>query len=234
MKKFIVTPIGIGIVLVIVVVFGVFFGEVSVDSKSDVKMFDVPKDLKSVTISGTLKPYDIPANAPQSSTEPEFVLVPDKNYPEVNGAITIALYNLMQIPENPEHVQITGFFNPNSPDWYYPEQTQRTQQVIFVEKIIQIKPIDLGNKFTTQELRSQYDKIQEEYQSQKSKYLTNEITEEQYLSNLNELNKSELELYENVKNHTFQRDEMTEYNFWYRGVMKFPTSIEQEISKITQ
>ena len=234
-------PIKIGIVITIIIlgIYLAFLGDWEnssnpVTQSDETKMLDVPEGLKLVTINGKIKPYEVPSGAPQSNIEPKFVIIPDKNYPEVNGAISIALYNLKQYPENPEHVQLIGYYNPKNPDWYYPNQTQRTQQVLFVEKLVQLEPIDLGNKFTTQELRTTYDQIQNELQTQKDQFLANTISEEQYLKNLDELNKAELKLYENVKNHTFARDEMTEYNFWYRGVMKFPTSIEQEISRVTQ
>ena len=197
-----------------------------------VKVHDVPEGLAYVTISGKIKSYDPPSGAPQSDVEPEFVLVTDKDYPELPGVISVELYNVIQLPENLEHVQVTGFFNPKNPDWYYPEQKQRTQQVIFVEEIIQLELIDLGNEYTTQELRDKYDVIQNTYQSLKEQYSVNEISIEEYLADLEKLAESELELYEDVKEHTFDRDEMTEYNFWYRGVMKFPTAIEQEISNI--
>jgi len=241
MNKGILVGIGIAVV-VLAAIIGISFSLFGDDKKNfdltkypnEIIMVDVPEGLKLVTISGKIKPYETPSGAPQSNVEPEFVIVTDKNYPDVGNAIIIALYNLKQYPENPEHVQITGYYNPKNPDWYYPEQTQRTQQVIFVEKISQLEPIDYGNKFTTQELRMTYDEIQKEFQTQQDQYLSNKISVEQYLKNLDELSKAELKLYEDVKNHTFGRDEMTDYNFWHRGVMKFPTTIEQEISRITQ
>jgi len=201
---------------------------------TNTKTYDVPTDLPSVTISGKLKSYTPPLNAPQSETEPEYVLITDKDYPELSGAIQIALYNVDTLPENLEHVQVTGYFNPQNPDWYYPEQEQRVQQVIFVEQIIQLDPIDLGNEYTTQQLRERYDEIHLQFQSTKEQFMVDEITQEQYLSTLEGLVQNELQLYEDVKNHTFGRDEMTDYNFWHRGVMKFPTIIEQEISRMLE
>jgi hypothetical protein len=234
--------IGIGVIIaIIIIVASVYtFTEKTVDFDSPqkqtivAKIFDIPEGLNAVTISGKIKKYETPSGAPQSDYEPEFMLFPDENYPEINGAIQVALYNVKYLPEDSEHVQITGHFNPKNPDWYYPEQTQRTQQVIFVENIIHLDPIDLKNEFTTAELRLRYDKIQNEFQSQKDLYSSNEISKEQYLNNLDSLIQDELKLYQDVKDHTFGRDEMTEYNFWYRGVMKFPTTIEQEVSRITQ
>jgi|GEM_PF-2809425 len=197
---------------------------------TDGKMYDVPKDLLYVTISGKLKQYETPLNAPKSDTEPEFVLVTDKNYPELPGVIQVALYNVKHLPENPEHIQVSGYFDPKTPDWYYPEQG-KTKQVVYVEKMLQLDPIDLGNKHTTQELRDRYDQLQKEFEDVKKGFGSGEISQERYVSALESLAEHEIQLYNDVEEHTFDRDEMTEYNFWHRGVMKFPTTIEQELSK---
>ena len=189
---------------------------------------EVPLDLLHVIIDGKIKPYEIPLNAPYSETEPTFVLVPDKSYPELYGAVQIALYNVGTLPENFEHVRVFGYFDPKSPDWYYPEQG-RTKQVIFVEDVIQLDPVDLGNEYTAQQLRDRYDQLQKEFEDIKKEFTSGTISQELYLSALESLAENEIELYNDVKKHTFDRDEMTEYNFWHRGVMKFPTSIEQEI-----
>ncbi|MDH3341379.1 MAG: hypothetical protein OEL84_08855 [Nitrosopumilus sp.] len=50
-----------------------------------VKVHDVPEGLAYVTVSGKIKSYDPPSGAPQSDVEPEFVLVTDKDYPELPG-----------------------------------------------------------------------------------------------------------------------------------------------------
>ena len=228
---------GIIIALAVIVISALLYSyeEAGIDfsNTSVSNIHEIPEGLSMVTVDGKLKPYDTPAGATQSQNEPEFVLVPDKNYPELQGAIQVALYNVQDIPKNPEHVQIAGYYNPKNPDWYYPEQTQRTQQVIYVEKILQLEPIDLGNKYTTQELRDRYDQIQNDYQNAKDQFMADKIPKAEYMTNLKQLVQQELQLYDDVKNHTFARDEMTEYNFWHRGVMKFPTSIEREISSLS-
>lgn len=231
----------IGISVIVIVIAGNYLQNqtsVSLDLMSDTpqkqttgaRIYDVPEDLSYVTISGKIKPYEIPLNAPQSDTEPEFVLVTDKNYPELQGAIQIALYNVMNLPENSEHVQVSGYFNPENPDWYYPEQG-RVKQAVYVEDIIQLEPIDLGNKYATQQLRDRYDQLQKEFEDIKDEFTSGKISQERYVSALESLAEHEIQFYTDVKEHTFASDEMTEYNFWHRGVMKFPTTIEQEISK---
>ncbi|WP_428324611.1 hypothetical protein [Nitrosopumilus sp.] len=197
---------------------------------TDTEIVAVPVDLLHVIIDGKIKPYEIPLNAPYSENEPTFVLVPNKSYPELYGAIQVALYNVEHLPNNLENVQVSGYFDPESPDWYYPEQG-RTKQVIFVEDVMQLEPVDLGNKYTTQQLRDRYDQIHKEFEDIKEEFVSGNISQEQYVSTLESLAGHELELFQDVKEHTFERDEMTQYNFWHRGVMKFPTTIEQEISK---
>lgn len=201
-------------------------------SASGAKIHEVPEGLEIITVSGKLKPYDSPSGAPPSDLEPEFVLVTDRNYQEMPGVIQVELYNVRYLPENPEYVQVTGYYNPTNPDWVYPEQTQRTQQVIFVEDLIELKPIETGNEYSTQELQDRYDQIQNNFQNIKNQFNQNQITKGEYITVLEKLVDSELDLYEDAKEHTFERDEMTEYNFWHRGVMKFPTTLEQELSMI--
>jgi len=215
-------------VFVAVVTTGIYIVQ---NHSTDATIIAVPIDLLHVVVDGKIKPYEIPLNAPYSENEPTFVLVPDKSYPELYGAVQIALYNVGTLPESFEHVRVFGYFDPKSPDWYYPEQG-RTKQVIFVEDVVQIEPVDHGNKYTTQQLRDRYDQLQKEFEDVKEEFTSGTISQERYVSALESLAEHELQLYDDVKEHTFDRDEMTEYNFWYRGVMKFPTTIEQEISNL--
>ncbi|ABX13251.1 hypothetical protein [Nitrosopumilus maritimus] len=221
-------PIGIGIVVVAIIV-GIFY---LAPNLFVVTTMDVPEDLLHVQIDGKIKPYETPLNAPQSDRKPEYVLIPNKIYSELHGAIQIALYNVGTLPENLQHVQVSGFYDPEAPDWYYPEQ-DRTKQVIFVNDIVELEPVDLGNKYTTQELRDRYDQIHKEFELLKEEFSSGNMPQENYLSALQSLAEHEVELFLDVKEHTFERDEMTEYNFWHRGVMKFPTTLEQEVTKLT-
>ena len=232
MNKTIPIGIGIGIAVIVAVIAGSYFVQNQIfdttQKQTGARIYDVPQDLSYVTINGKIKPYDIPLNAPQSDTEPEFVLVTDKNYAELQGAIQIALYNVMNLPENSEYVRVSGYYNPENPDWYYPEQG-RIKQVIFVENVIQLEAIGLENKYSTQELRDRYDQLQKEFEDIKEEFTSGKISQELYVSALESLAEHEIQLFTDVKEHTFERDEMTEYNFWHRGVMKFSTTIEQEI-----
>ena len=71
------------------------------------------------------------------------------------------------------------------------------------------------------------------FEDAKKGFDSGEISQERYVSALENLAEHEMQLYNDIKEHTFDRDEMAEYNFWYRGVMKFPTTIEQELSKMS-
>ena len=223
-----VIPISIGIIMIVMSAGGIYL----IQNPSEVTTMDVPEDLLYVQINGQIKPYETPLNAPQSDNEPEFILIPDKNYQDIQGAVQIALYNIKQLPENLQHVQVSGYYDPKSPDWYYPEQG-RTKQVIFVKDIAELEPVDLGNEYTTQQLRDRYDQIHREFEVLKEELASGKVSEENYISALESLAEHEVQLFKDVKEHTFERDEMIEYNFWHRGVMKFPTTLEQEVTKLT-
>ncbi|MCA9828344.1 MAG: hypothetical protein KC444_08160 [Nitrosopumilus sp.] len=223
-----VIPISIGIIMIVMSAGGIYL----IQNPSEVTTMDVPEDLLYVQINGQIKPYETPLNAPQSDNEPEFILIPDKNYQDIQGAVQIALYNIKQLPENLQHVQVSGYYDPKSPDWYYPEQG-RTKQVIFVKDIAELEPVDLGNEYTTQQLRDRYDQIHREFEVLKEELASGKVSEENYIFALESLAEHEVQLFKDVKEHTFERDEMIEYNFWHRGVMKFPTTLEQEVTKLT-
>ena len=223
-----VIPISIGIIMIVMSAGGIYL----IQNPSGVTTMDVPEDLLYVQINGQIKPYETPLNAPQSDNEPEFILIPDKNYQDIQGAVQIALYNIKQLPENLQHVQVSGYYDPKSPDWYYPEQG-RTKQVIFVKDIAELEPVDLGNEYTTQQLRDRYDQIHREFEVLKEELASGKVSEENYIFALESLAEHEVQLFKDVKEHTFERDEMIEYNFWHRGVMKFPTTLEQEVTKLT-
>ena len=96
-----------------------------------------------------------------------------------------------------------------------------------------MEPVDLGNEYTTQQLRDRYDQIHREFEVLKEELASGKVSEENYIFALESLAEHEVQLFKDVKEHTFERDEMIEYNFWHRGVMKFPTTLEQEVTKLT-
>ncbi|OBQ57414.1 hypothetical protein JJL45_15970 [Tamlana sp. s12] len=82
---------------------------------------------------------------------------------------------------------------------------------------------------TTEALKSRFEAIQSTFKTQQHLFSTKQISESKYLKHLKKLRKKELKLFKAVKRHEFGADEMTDYNFWHQGVLKFPTQIEQEL-----
>ena len=91
---------------------------------------------------------------------------------------------------------------------------------------------DLEIKYTTQQLRERYNQLHQEFESIKEEFASGKISQENYVSALVSLAEHEKDLFQDVMEHNFEKNEMTEYNFWYRGVMKFSSTIEQELAKI--
>ncbi len=48
------------------------------------------------------------------------------------------------------------------------------------------------------------------------------------------LKEAQRQLYEDVSNHDFGDDELKEYNYWVRGVKKFPSQLDQEFNHIKE
>ncbi|WP_194766827.1 hypothetical protein [Tamlana sp. I1] len=82
---------------------------------------------------------------------------------------------------------------------------------------------------TTEALKSRFEAIQNTFKTQQHLFSTKQISESKYLRQLKKLRKKELKLFKAVKKHEFKANEMTDYNFWHQGVLKFPTQIEQEL-----
>ncbi|WP_067144630.1 hypothetical protein [Pseudotamlana agarivorans] len=86
---------------------------------------------------------------------------------------------------------------------------------------------------TTEALKSRFEAIQSAFKTQQHLFSTKHISESKYLRQLKKLRKKELKLFKAVKRHEFGSDEMTDYNFWHQGVLKFPTQIEQKLLQYT-
>ncbi len=74
--------------------------------------------------------------------------------------------------------------------------------------------------------------ITSEHNQLKLDYAQMKISQFQYFENLKELSKKEDDLFKEVKLHKFEN--ITEYNYWHRGRLKFPSNIKMEIFRITQ
>jgi hypothetical protein len=71
-----------------------------------------------------------------------------------------------------------------------------------------------------------------EYNQLKIDYIQMKITREEYLARLKSLSTKEDDLFNEVRDHKF--DDITEYNYWHRGRLKFPGSIKTELDLITK
>jgi hypothetical protein len=71
-----------------------------------------------------------------------------------------------------------------------------------------------------QQLLAEYEKLHNEYQRR-------EISREDYVRDLQHLRFRELTLFADVRKHEFS--DITEGNYWHRGRLRFPGTIEQEL-----
>jgi hypothetical protein len=71
-----------------------------------------------------------------------------------------------------------------------------------------------------------------EYNQLNIDYIQMKITQEEYLASLKGLSTKEDDLFSEVRDHKF--DDITEYNYWHRGRLKFPGSIKTELDLITK
>ncbi|KAB1068791.1 hypothetical protein F6U93_05620 [Tamlana haliotis] len=99
-----------------------------------------------------------------------------------------------------------------------------------VQVLVQVQ---VQNKSTPETFKTRFNAIQNEFERQQNLLNAGEILESKYFKQLKKLRKKELKLFKAVKKYEFKTEEVSDYNFWYRGVFKFPTQIEQELSKPT-
>ncbi len=71
-----------------------------------------------------------------------------------------------------------------------------------------------------------------EYNQLKTDYTHMKITKDQYITKLKGLGENEDDLFNEVRDHKF--NDITEYNYWHRGRLKFPSSIKTELDIITK
>lgn len=69
-----------------------------------------------------------------------------------------------------------------------------------------------------------------EFNNIKNDYMRGKLHQGIYTDNLKSLSKKEDKLFKKVKLHKFK--DQTEYNYWYRGRLKFPSSIKMEIERL--
>ena len=74
--------------------------------------------------------------------------------------------------------------------------------------------------------------ITSEHNQLKLDYVQMKISQQQYFEMLKELSNKEDDLFNEVKFHKFE--DITEYNYWYRSRLKFPSKIKMELNIITK
>jgi hypothetical protein len=82
------------------------------------------------------------------------------------------------------------------------------------------KPTDGRFRERDQQLLAEYEKLHSEYQRR-------EVSREDYVRDLQHLRVRELTLFAHVRKHEFS--DITEGNYWHRGRLRFPGTIEQEL-----
>ena len=81
-----------------------------------------------------------------------------------------------------------------------------------------------------QSYRLRHEAITELHRSAKSAHEQRDLSEEAYRGVVTWLRSEQLELFEQVHKVRFQN--ITEHNYWHRGVLKFPTSLQQEAERL--
>ncbi|MBU2949102.1 hypothetical protein KO493_00115 [Tamlana agarivorans] len=87
------------------------------------------------------------------------------------------------------------------------------------------------DKSRSEAFKRRFNNIQKTFAIQQGLFSSGKISNSKYLRQLKKLRKKELKLFKAVKRYEFKADEITAYNFWYRGILKFPTNIELELLK---
>lgn len=74
--------------------------------------------------------------------------------------------------------------------------------------------------------------ITSDYNRLKVDFVQMKITREQYIDKLKSLSTKEDNLFNEVRSHKFE--DITEYNYWHRSRLKFPSNIKIELDLITK
>ena len=88
--------------------------------------------------------------------------------------------------------------------------------------------VDLSPK---QKFKERLSQIDEQFDLTKKNFESGLLNEANYKKKLEELMNKQKELYSEVKKYPWSESEISDYNQWFRGIMKFPSKIEQEYQK---
>ena len=83
-------------------------------------------------------------------------------------------------------------------------------------------------------LRQRDELIHAEFRDVKSQYDNGRMALQQYLEKLRGLRKQEELLFEEARACEKRFVDLTEYNYWFRGRLKFPGSLEMELKRLEE
>lgn len=93
--------------------------------------------------------------------------------------------------------------------------------------------LDLRAKWTRDGmLRSADESLLERFADAKEQRQSGKLSAVEYAAAVNKLRSRELEIFAAVRNHEFKN--LTESNYWHRGRLKFPSSIEMELQALKE
>ncbi|MFM7861579.1 MAG: hypothetical protein ACKO7Y_02365 [Candidatus Nitrosotenuis sp.] len=82
-----------------------------------------------------------------------------------------------------------------------------------------------------QKFNERLSRLDEQFESTKKSFEGGLLSETKYKEKLEDLISKQENLYAEVKKYPWNDSEMTDYNQWFRGIMKFPSKLEQEYQK---
>ncbi len=90
---------------------------------------------------------------------------------------------------------------------------------------------NIGSIPTPQSFKDRLSEINEQFDNTKRNFEEGIMDEKTYKKSLEDLLEKQEKLYFDVKNYIWSESQTTEYNSWFRGIMKFPSNMEQEYQK---
>ena len=96
----------------------------------------------------------------------------------------------------------------------------------FVSGLASPRPANQESSSPEQKFRARDEMIQSQFKEAVAKKRKDELSMEKYSKLVKKLRKQELKLFADVEKHQFK--DQTEYNYWHRGRMKFPSVLASE------
>ena len=101
---------------------------------------------------------------------------------------------------------------------------------VMLDSEINLKDTETSNDTMTPKkgisLKEEHSSIEREYHDLQRAYSNGNVSKEEYHITIGTLQQRELVVFEKARNYEWDDSEITEYNYFFRGVMKFPTSLQ--------